>query len=215
MASFTPDHYYTQLAACFCRGRLALAPETSDDEALDLGERAQLRLFKWKRNADLPRVRRVLGVLRGFAPESLLDVGSGRGTFLWPLLDDFSELQVTAIDTDAQRADDLASVTRGGLSRLTAQRMDARVLSFEPASFDGVTALEVLEHMPDPERAVAECVRVARRFVVISVPAHEDDNPEHLHVLSAAMLEPMFTRTGVHRVRFDYVHNHLIAIATR
>jgi hypothetical protein len=32
----------------------------------------------------LPRVRKVLGVLRGVHPANLLDVGSGRGAFLWP-----------------------------------------------------------------------------------------------------------------------------------
>jgi ubiquinone/menaquinone biosynthesis C-methylase UbiE len=215
MSTLTAEHYYTELAACFCRGRLALALHTPDAEALALGELAGLRLFKWKRNAELPRVRRVLGALRGLAPASLLDVGSGRGTFLWPLLDALPQLTVTAIDVDPQRADDLSCTVRGGLARLSAHAMDARAMSFPDGSVDGVTALEVLEHMPDPERAVAECVRVARRFVIASVPLHEDDNPEHLHVLGPSVLTPMFLRAGARNVRFDQVHNHLIAVASR
>lgn len=71
MSKITPQHYYTRFAASFCRGRLGLPVDTTDDEALLRGEQAELRLFKWKRNAELPRVRRVLGILRGFSPESL------------------------------------------------------------------------------------------------------------------------------------------------
>lgn len=41
----------------------------------------------FKRTAALPRVRKVLGILHGLGPESVLDVGSGRGVFLCPLLD--------------------------------------------------------------------------------------------------------------------------------
>lgn len=214
MSTLSAEHYYTELAACFCRGRLGLPDGLPDAEALAEGVRAGLRLFKWKRNAELPRVRRVLGALRGFAPENLLDIGSGRGTFLWPLLNELSDLPVTAIDLDPQRADDLDALHRGGCARLTAHCMDACSLALADGSYDGVTALEVLEHMSEPERAVRECVRVARRFVLASVPAHEDDNPEHLHLLTPERLGAMFAEAGVRRVRFDAVHNHLIAIAT-
>ncbi len=40
----------------------------------------------------------------------------------------------------------------------------------EDASVDLVACLEVLEHLDEPERALAEIVRVARRHLVISVP---------------------------------------------
>jgi predicted kinase len=50
----------------------------------------------------------VLGILRGLAPRTLLDLGSGRGTFLWPLLDSFPELQVTAVDRSHRRASDIS-----------------------------------------------------------------------------------------------------------
>jgi hypothetical protein len=32
------------------------------------------------------------------------------------------------------------------------------------------TAIEVLEHVPDPERTVSEMARVAKRWVLVSVP---------------------------------------------
>mgnify|MGYP006144177473 CR=1 FL=1 len=46
----------------------------------------------------MPRVRAMLGTLRGLAPESLLDVGSGRGVFLWPMLDGLPDVRVTSIE---------------------------------------------------------------------------------------------------------------------
>ena len=56
----------------------------------------------FKVKEDLPRVQVVLGFLRGIVParqcKSLLDVGSGRGVFLFPLLRDFPDIEVTSLD---------------------------------------------------------------------------------------------------------------------
>lgn len=210
----TDDRYFTALAAAFVRGRLlSLARERDDALVIARGLEAGLRLHKFKRNTDLPRVRRVLGALQGIAPESLLDVGSGRGTFLWPLLDAFPTLPVTAIDQDPRRASDLGAVARGGIARRTAYAMNAEALLTEDASFDVVTLLEVLEHMPHPGRAVHHAVRTARRFVVATVPSKEDDNPEHIHLFDAASLGTLFSSAGAETVRFDYVRGHILAIA--
>src|SRR5262245_47417977 len=81
--------YYTELAAAFVRGKIGGAGDLSPEELIGLGKARGLRLHKFKRQAELPRVRKVLGFLQGIAPVSLLDVGSGRGAFLWPLLDSF------------------------------------------------------------------------------------------------------------------------------
>lgn len=43
-------------------------------------------------------------------------------------------------------------------------------LKREGASFDLVVALEVLEHLDDPERAVAELNRVTSKYLLLSVP---------------------------------------------
>lgn len=161
----------------------------------------------------LARVERVLGVLRGLAPSSLLDIGSGRGAFLWPLLDTLPWLRVTACDTLPYRVEDIQAVRDGGFPNLNAQLEDAIKLSFPDGSFDVVTALEVLEHIPDVNRAVGEALRVARRFVIASVPSQPDDNPEHIHVFSRADLTRMFTAAGVARVSLDAVLNHTIIVA--
>ena len=205
--------HYAALAAAYCRGRLGL--DGADDEALAAGLEAGLRLHRFKRTADLPRVRRVIGALRGLAPESLLDLGSGRGVFLWPLVDAMPGLRVTAVDLLAHRVDGLAAVARGGLGRLTAARMDATRLAVADGAFDVVTALEVLEHIPDAAAAVREAVRASRRAVVATVPSHEDDNPEHIHLFDGARLEEMFRAAGARRVSIDHVRGHVVAVALR
>lgn len=206
------DRYYTHLAAAFVEGKLGAMPQLAADEIIQRGLTAGLRLHKFKRNAELPRVRKALGILRGLQPDSLLDVGSGRGTFIWPLLDSFASMPVTAIDSSQRRALDIDAVRRGGIENLTAVRGDATAQPFENKSFAVVTMLEVLEHMPAPEKAAAEALRVASRFVMVSVPSKEDDNPEHLHLLDKARLETMFLAAGAKHLKFDSVLNHLIAV---
>lgn len=202
-----PNHYFIELATAFVRGRFGDPTATIED-----GRRAGLRLNKFKNDSILPRVRRVIGILRGLAPESLLDVGSGRGTFLWALLDAFPDLPVTSIDVSEQRVADLKAVATGGVARLTAIEMDAQEMSFASKSFDVVTLLEVLEHMPNPNAALRSAVAVARRFVVLSVPSVPDDNPEHLHLFSPEQLSAMAAEAGACRVAIEHVLNHRIAI---
>lgn len=179
-----------------------------------MGAEAGLRLHRFKRTFPLRRVNRVLGVLRGLWPAELLDIGSGRGAFLWPLLDEFAELPVTSMDHNIQRAADIHAVRRGGMSRLVALRGDACRMPFADDAFDGVTFLEVLEHIPDAQAALGEAVRVARRFVIVSVPSKEDDNPEHIHLFDGDVLTRMFENAGATRVNVDHVLNHIIVVAS-
>jgi SAM-dependent methyltransferase len=222
--------YYERLAAAYVRGALPrgahgsaaalyAAPLDALGEAdlvhlLEAGRAAGLRLHRFKRTMALPRVARVLGILRGLQPSELLDIGSGRGAFLWPLLDAFPTLPITAVDLLEHRIQMVRAVAAGGIDHLAAYQADATNLPFPTRAFDVVTALEVLEHIPDVAAAVREIGRVARRHVVVSVPAHVDDNPEHLHVLGTADLERLFLAAGARRIRFDQVHNHLITVIT-
>ena len=205
--------YYVELAAAFARGKLGLPLGVPAAEAIERGIQAGLRVHTFKQTS-LPRVRKVLGILRGLLPAGIVDIGSGRGAFLWPLLDAFPEIRVIAIDRDARHVADILAVRRGGIERLAAARMDANHLGLTDGTADVVTLLEVLEHIPDAATAASEAVRVARRFVVASVPLHEDDNPGHIHLFSRQALSDLFLAAGARRVGFDYVLNHAILVAT-
>lgn len=221
--------YFNELAAAYVRGiglrdgSIRLPAELIDPplgnlsgdhpaRIISLGEAAGLRLHRFKRTMHLRRVTRVLGVLQGIAPTEILDVGSGRGAFLWPLLDATSELPVTAIDILPHRVSDIQAVHDGGVLRLRTVLANASALPFGDASFDAVTFLETLEHIPDAAAALRQATRVARRTIIISVPSKPDDNPEHIHLFDEQTLRRLLTDAGAQRVNFEYVLNHLIAV---
>src|SRR5215212_3521510 len=100
MSEDTP--LYSHLAAAYVRGKLrhsvSVAPalldlplasldDTQLEQIIQLGRVHELRLHRFKRTMGLPRVAKVLGVLKALMPTELLDIGSGRGAFLWPFLD--------------------------------------------------------------------------------------------------------------------------------
>jgi ubiquinone/menaquinone biosynthesis C-methylase UbiE len=188
----------------------------SPDDLASIVARGQdrgLRLHRFKRTMRLPRVARVLGVLRSLQPRNLLDIGSGRGVFLWPLIEEFPELEVTALDRLEHRVETLRQVVSGGCHRLSVVSGDCLRLPFADRSFEVVTMLEVLEHIPGAGQALAEVVRVAARAVVVSVPSKPDDNPEHVHLFNQTSLRALFASVGIERVNFHFVHNHLLAVA--
>jgi ubiquinone/menaquinone biosynthesis C-methylase UbiE len=223
--------YFDRLAAAFVRGKLHNSPaaeahaelfvppldQLAGDELqalIQLGVAHDLRLHKFKRTMDLARVRKVLGILRGLQPAQLLDIGSGRGAFLWPLLDAFPGLPVTAVDLLERRVADIEAVRRGGVDQVSAFQADATALEFADDSFDVVTMLEVLEHIPATARALAEVCRVARRAVVLSVPSKPDNNLEHIHLFDQASLTALLREAGAERVNVSYVHNHMVVVAS-
>jgi len=109
---------------------------------------------------------RITTRVAALAPENLLDAGCGEGETLARLA---GHLPPRVLGFDILEP----SV------RFTAQRHPAphvAVASIEAIccpdnTFDLVLCLEVLEHLPDPEQAVAELLRVSRRDVLISVPS--------------------------------------------
>lgn len=225
------ERYEEKLAAAYVRGMgrqnsVLLPPvllETplgglSQDEMetiLHAGESAGLRMYHFKKKELLPRVKAVLGFLYGVQPESLLDVGSGRGAFLFPFLNQFPWTRVTAADILPHRVQMLQAIADGGIENLTVLERNICHWTQEENQFDVVTLLEVLEHIPDVDQAVANAVRLAKRFVVVSVPSHPDDNPEHIHLLTKEILTGLFTNAGCRKLHFDGVNGHLILIASK
>lgn len=223
------DRYDTRLAAAYIRGtaqqqpgllpealwRRPLAALTPQETAaiLRAGEAAGLRLYHFKQRETLPRVRAVLGFLRGVQPESLLDVGTGRGAFLFPFLEAFPGVPVTALDLLPHRVEMLRRLADGGIGQLTVLEADLCRWDGGGRRYDVVTLLEVLEHIPAVEAAVQAAVALARRYVVVSVPSKPDNNPEHLHLLTRARLTELFTRAGCGRLHFGGVNGHLLLTA--
>ncbi len=185
-----------------------------EDEIVRFARENSFKDYHFKKKDVLPRVHKVIGFLRSIYFESLLDVGSGRGVFLFPFLESFPCVRVTSVDILDKRVEMLADIKNGGIDRLNAVKADICTQPFPDKSFDVITLLEVLEHIPDVKKAIASAVKMARKYVVVSVPSKEDNNPEHIHLLTKNLLTEYFNECGVTKLHFDGVNGHLLMIAT-
>ena len=103
------------------------------------------------------------------APRSLLDVGCGEGVLVQRWAERLGESRrVVGIDLEEE------SIQAGWAEReapnLEYRVMEAENLPFATNEFDLATAIEVLEHVPDPEHTVSEMARCAERHLLVSVP---------------------------------------------
>jgi 2-polyprenyl-3-methyl-5-hydroxy-6-metoxy-1,4-benzoquinol methylase len=124
-----------------------------------------------------PVVRRLMAGFEGTlqhlfdsaAPESVLDVGCGEGVLTHRWAEQLGDRPVLGIDLDDPKLE--AEWHARQRPNLEFRAMDVRNLGALPdRSFDLAAAIEVLEHVPDPERTVAEMARVAARHLLVSVP---------------------------------------------
>ena len=142
-------------------------PEVADPLALPFDQYQRYRLV-----ADLlEHLRGVRGV-----PLEVLDVGGRTALLRRFLLRD----RIRLVDMEASKEEDLVLGDGGHLP-------------FRDASFDVVTAFDTLEHVP-PERReafVAECARVARRWVVLAGPFHSPRVAEAEELLERFLLEKL------------------------
>ena len=204
------QQYLTTLLEAYTRG-----VEKKYNSKEDAPKRKE-HYFKVK--DDLPRVQVVLGFLRGIVQvgqcQALLDVGSGRGVFLFPLLRDFPDLEVTSLDILPHRVELLQCLHDGGISNLHPCQEDICTWNAPDKSFDVVTMLEVMEHIPNTEAVVRNAIRLARNYIIVSVPSKPDDNPEHIHLFSNEDLKQLFLENGCIKVKFISVTNHRVMVAS-
>jgi SAM-dependent methyltransferase len=101
-----------------------------------------------------------------FEAETVLDAGCGEGFGASRLLDALPGLTIYGIDLSYQALLNAQQVS-GEMDTL---QSDVTRLPFEPDHFDLVLSLEVLEHLPDPAKAIQAYKRVSNRYLLLSVP---------------------------------------------
>jgi SAM-dependent methyltransferase len=104
-------------------------------------------------------------MLDGLDPEVVVEIGAGEGRITERLVARFPDATVVGLDlpdTDlAEEWDEIEVPMFFG---------DATRMPFVDASIDLVVGLEVLEHVPQPGRALADIARVCRGTAILSVP---------------------------------------------
>lgn len=97
--------------------------------------------------------------------QRVLEVGCGEGRQLTAIGQRYPDADLIGLDLPDVELEE----AWGGVASHMIQA-SALDLPFGDNAFDLVMAIEVLEHLPDPERALQEIARVARDVVVLSVP---------------------------------------------
>ena len=98
--------------------------------------------------------------------KSLVDIGCGNGVFLNYLAKNKTYLDLLGVDR---------SETALSYVKTEKKVADITKLPFDDNSFDCVTCLEVIEHLPANvyEIALKELTRISKKYVIISVPYNE------------------------------------------
>jgi ubiquinone/menaquinone biosynthesis C-methylase UbiE len=123
-----------------------------------------------------PVVRRLMGGFNAAldelwtraAPRSILDIGCGEGVLTVEWAERLGDGRVVGTDLDDPKL--RAEWEKRSRPNLEFRVEDATSMSFADDEFDIACAIEVLEHVPDPERTLSEMARVASGHLLVSVP---------------------------------------------
>jgi len=173
-------------------------------------------LFHRNREAVLRRL-----VHRYALPEEpILDAGCGTGLNL-------RNLPPGSVGLDINPRN--AELIRARLPSHTVVLGDLEAMPFEDASFGTILCSEVLEHVPDPEVALAEIERVLRPggILIGSVPAQSwiwhlrflsstcpRDEPFH-HEYTLAQVKPMLAAFEIVEIRYSLLRFNVVFVARR
>jgi 2-polyprenyl-3-methyl-5-hydroxy-6-metoxy-1,4-benzoquinol methylase len=102
------------------------------------------------------------------APESVLDVGAGEGVLTEEWAERLGDGRIVGIDLDDPKL--CAEWEQRRRPNLEFRVEEATSLSFADGEFEMASAIEVLEHVPEPEATLAEMARVAGSWLLVSVP---------------------------------------------
>jgi SAM-dependent methyltransferase len=104
-------------------------------------------------------------MLDGLQPEVVIEIGAGEGRITERLVARFPQATVVGLDLpDTNLAEEWEEID------VPMFFGDATRMPFVDGSIDLVVGLEVLEHVPQPERALTDIARICRGTALLSVP---------------------------------------------
>ena len=199
------DYYCSEVLHSYLSMKLGVFENVED-----LIERADKRKMDYHnfKNSKLPRVEKIIGLLKGIRPPNILDVGFGRGKFLYPFLEEFGNYPITSIEL-CKSAINEATLLETSYNKLKIVETDFLNNDFHDKTFHTLTALEVMEHIEDTVKFLDECVRLSYEWIILSVPSKEDDNPGHIHLFTEEKVNKLFEKYNL-KPKYEYVLNHMI-----
>lgn len=102
------------------------------------------------------------------SPRSILDVGCGEGVLTGKWAERLGDGRIVGIDLDDEGLK--AEWDKHRRPNLEYRVQEATALPFGDNEFELASAIEVLEHVPEPANTIAEMARVAEKFLLVSVP---------------------------------------------
>lgn len=102
------------------------------------------------------------------APNSILDVGCGEGVLTHKWAERLGDGRIVGIDLDEPELQ--AAWQHRRRDNLEYRVLEATTLPFADGEFELASAIEVLEHVPEPASTIAEMARVASHHLLVSVP---------------------------------------------
>lgn len=154
--------------------------------------------------------REKMRAIYNIAPDSayleILEVGGGQGG-LTPLL--YPQAHVTNIDIDPN----FSQASSNQNENVTFICGDATQLPVESDSFDAVTMFDVLEHIPDHQKAISEALRVLRTggMLLVSTPNENWQFPYYKFMQGICPLDTDVMAEWGH-VRRGYALNELASL---
>ncbi|SRR6266568_1396647 len=99
-------------------------------------------------------------------PDSILDVGAGEGF----ILEMFRKNKIAKKLEGIEYMDDALTLAKKLHPQVMIKKGDIYKLPYNSNSFDLIICTEVLEHLEYPKKALAELKRVAKKYLILSVP---------------------------------------------
>ena len=154
--------------------------------------------------------------------QTVLDAGCGEGFVADFLARQDPNLRLTGVDLSEEA---IAYAQEHFGERAQFRKGSLYKLPFSDNSFDAVVCSEVLEHLDDVDRAMAQLKRVARRHVLITVPREPyfqwlnnvgqllriSPDPGHVNFWTKASFQD-FIHLHFERATFDWKHIYQLVL---
>ena len=132
-------------------------------------------------------------VLKNLVGESVLDVGGATGVYTVGLAQ--HGYKVTWFDHSSQAMEYAKRLCTKYNVSAEFKLGDAHLLPFEDSSFDCTWTGELLEHVFNPEKVVAEAIRVAKKRAIFSTPIGEHHfDPLHINNWNDENIKVLFSK---------------------